>query len=188
MDNQLSILNYLGKHQNESYTMHKLSNILKIPYATFHRTIKGMTNLITTQIIGKAKTLTLNKNPIIKSYLTISSEEEKAEYLKKQPVINKITTELNTEEIIILFGSYAKRNIRKESDIDILIINQKGNKSISFSKYETVYKIKINPIFITKKEFTQMLTAKDENLGKQALKDHILLNNPEEFWRLVLNG
>ena len=33
-----------------------------------------------------------------------------------------------------------------------------------------------------------MLKDKDENVGKQALKGHIILNNPEEFWGLVLNG
>ena len=27
-----------------------------------------------------------------------------------------------------------------------------------------------------------------ENVGKQALKDHIILVNPEKFWELVLNA
>jgi predicted nucleotidyltransferase len=131
----------------------------------------------------------LNKdNPIIKSYLSISSDDEKNNFLKKNPIINNIYSELETKDIIILFGSQAKGTQRENSDIDLLIINKKGNKSISFSKYETLFKKKINPIFVTYEEFKQMLNEKSENVGKQALKNHIILNNPENFWECVLNG
>ena len=47
---------------------------------------------------------------------------------------------------------------------------------------------KINPIFITKKEFKSMLKDKEENIAKQTLKNHIILNNAEGFWRCVLNA
>ena len=33
-----------------------------------------------------------------------------------------------------------------------------------------------------------MLKEKEENVGKQVLKNHIILNNPEHFWEMVLNG
>lgn len=33
-----------------------------------------------------------------------------------------------------------------------------------------------------------MFSDKEENLGKQALKDHITFNNPEEMWRCVFNA
>ena len=84
----------------------------------------------------------------------------------------------------MLFGSYAKGHPRDDSDIDLLVINKIGDRSINFSKYELLFKKKINPIFITKSEFVKMLKDSEENVGKQALKDHIILNNPESFWRL----
>ncbi|MEK6886574.1 MAG: nucleotidyltransferase domain-containing protein [Nanoarchaeota archaeon] len=86
---------------------------------------------------------------------------------------------------MILFGSYAKKTQKETSDIDILIINKKGDKNISFSKYEVLFKKHINPIFITKEEFKNMINEKDENVGKQALRSHIILNNPEKFWEMV---
>ncbi len=188
MDNKLDIINYLGKHLNEQFTMHQLSNILNIPYATFYRKIKKMEDLIKIQTIGRSKVISLILNNITRSYLTISSEEEKKHFIKKQPIIKKIASELNTKDIVILFGSYAKRIEKESSDIDLLVINKNGNKSLSFSKYELLFKKKINPIFIAISEFRQMLLEKDENVGKQALKTHIILNNPEDFWRIVLNG
>lgn len=189
MDNKLKIINYLGKNIEKHYTMHELSNILDIPYATFYRTIKQMEDILIIENIGKSKTLKLNfKNPTAKSYLTIASDEEKKKYLKKNPIIKKISNELKTEEIVILFGSYATGIQTEKSDIDLLIINKDGKKKISFSKYELLYKKKINPIFIKKKEFELMLKDKEENVGKQALKNNIVLNNPEQFWGCVLNA
>ncbi|MBS3122119.1 nucleotidyltransferase domain-containing protein [Candidatus Woesearchaeota archaeon] len=189
MDNKLKIINFLGKNIKKSYTMHELSNILKIPYATFHRTINEMNDLLIIKEVGKSKTIQLNlKNNIIKAHLIVSSDEEKKDYLKHQPIIKKITNEINTKEIIVLFGSYAKKTYNEKSDIDIMIINKSGKKTISFSKYEILYKKNINPIFITEKEFKDMLSSEEENVGKQALQHNIILNNPESFWGCVFNG
>jgi len=189
MDNKHKIINYLGKNQNKRYTMHELSKELNIPYASFYRTIEGMKDLLIIEKVGKSKILSLNKqNQIIKSHLVVSSDEERKDYLKKQPIVKKIYQELDTKEIVILFGSYAKQKQTEKSDIDLMIINKDGKKSISFSKYEILFKVKINPIFITKKEFKLMLKDKEENVGKQALYNHIILNNPEGFWECVFNG
>jgi len=189
MDNKHKIINHLGKHPNQKYTIHGLSRELNIPYASFYRTIESIKDLLNIDKIGKSKIITLNKkNPITKAHLTISSDEERKDYIKEYPVIRKIYQELDTEDIVVLFGSYAKKIQTEKSDIDLLIINQNGEKSISFSKYELLYKIKINPIFITKKEFKLMLRDKEENVGKQVMYNHIILNNPESFWKCVFNG
>ena len=188
MDNKLKIINYLGKNIGKSFTMHELSSLIHIPYATFHRTISKMPDLIIKEKAGKATLIKLNDIPIIKPYLAISSEEEKKEFLKKSPLISKISSELEAKDIVILFGSYAKKTENEKSDIDLMIINKDGSKSLSFSKYETLFKKKINPIFITEKEFKQMIKEKEENVGKQALSNHIILNNPERFWEQALNG
>ena len=154
MDNNLKIINYLAKNQEPS-TMHQLSQILNIPYATFYRTINKMTDILTIKTIGKAKTITLNtSNPIITSYLAISSEQEKNAY--KNPIIKKIAKELKTKDIVLLFGSYAKNKQTQHSDIDLLIINN-GKRNIDFSKYELLYKKQINAIFMKKQEFKQPL-------------------------------
>jgi len=148
-----------------------------------------MKDLIITENIGKSKALKLNTpNPIVKAHLIISSDEEKKEYLEKHSIIRKINNDLVTNDVVILFGSYAKGKETEKSDIDLLIINKEGKKSLSFSKYELLYQKKINPIFITKKEFKNMLKDTEENVGKQALQNHIILTNPEEFWGNVLDA
>ena len=189
MDNKHKLINYLGKHPNKKGTMHELSKVLNIPYASFYRTIESIKDLLNIEKIGKSKIITLNnKNTVVKAHLTVSSYEEKKDYLIKYPTIRKICQELNTDDVIVLFGSYAKKTQTEKSDIDLLIINKDGKKSVSFLKYELLFKIKINPIFITKREFKLMLKDIEENVAKQALYSHIILNNPEYFWEYVLNG
>jgi predicted nucleotidyltransferase len=169
--------------------MHELSKLLNIPYASFYRTINGMNGLLNIKSIGKSKVLKLNLfYPTLKSHLAIASNYEKEEFLSQKTLIKKISLEIKTQDVVVLFGSYAIEEETKTSDIDLLIINKKGEKSISFAKYELLFKKKINPIFITNIEFIKMIKDKEENVGKQALKKHIILNNPELFWELVLNG
>jgi len=189
MDNKLRVVNYLGKNIGRSFTMLELSKAAGVPYATFYRALQGMKDLVTLQKVGKAKTVCLNmSNPLLEAYLAISSYEERKEFLRKQPILDKIVSELGTKDVVVLFGSYAKGMATEKSDIDLFIINRKGDKSLSFSKYETLFGKKINPIFVTKGEFERMLRDKEENVGKQALKGHIVLSNPAGFWGVVLHG
>ena len=189
MDNKHKIVNHLGKHPDKKYTMHELSKELNIPYASFYRAVESMNDLLTIEEVGKSKVIALNnRNPVVKAHLVVSSDEERKDYLKKYPAIKKIYLELNTDDIVVLFGSYAKKTQTEKSDVDFLIINKDGKKSIAFSKYELLFKIKINPIFVTKKEFKLMLKDKEENVGKQALYSHVILSNPEGFWECVFNG
>lgn len=187
MDNKLKILNYLGKNIEENFTMRELSKGTAIPYATFHRTIKEMPDLVIKDRKGNTILVEIKTSNALTSYLAVSSIEEKREYLKKHPIIKKIDSEIDTTDIILLFGSYAKEKQIEKSDIDLLIINKHGKKSISFSKYEMLFKKKINPIFVTTKEFKDMLKSKEENVAKQALKNHIVLRNAQIFWEWVLN-
>lgn len=182
----MTIINYLGKNKGKRPTMNALSKAVKVPYATFHRLISHMKGLVVLDTIGKAKVVSLNTgNPAIKSYLSVSSEEEKNDFLERQPIIRKIASELDTKDIVLLFGSYAKGKEKERSDIDIMVVNTKGERSISFSKYEVMFRKKINALFVAKPELRQMLREEGENVGKQALESHILLNNSEGFWECV---
>jgi predicted nucleotidyltransferase len=151
--------------------------------------VQEIEDLLLVKKIGKSKTIMLNAHyPSIRSYLVVSSEEEEKEFLERHSIIKKIAKELETKNIVLLFGSYAKGTQRKDSDIDLLIISKDGKKEGSFSKYETLFRVKINPLYITVKEFKEMLKDSEENVGKQALKCHIILNNAEKFWECIFHG
>ena len=185
MDNIHKIINYLGKHPGESFTMHGLSKRLNIPYATLYRVLQAIPELITKQVVGKAILVGLKKSNTL-SYLIVSSIEETKEYLHKQPIIKKIADELpQGDYCVILFGSYAKGQQTRKSDIDIMVISRTGKKEPDFSRYEVLFGIDVNPLFFSKKEFVHMLRDTEENVGTQALKNQVILYNPEYFWKLI---
>ncbi|MBR9692873.1 nucleotidyltransferase domain-containing protein [Candidatus Woesearchaeota archaeon] len=181
MDNSARILLYLAKNRERTFTMHGLAKELGIPYMTFHRTIKRIAQLLTITTIGRAKTLALKHQDILASHLAIASWQERKEFLNNNPLIDNIQKELTG--IALLFGSYAKGTATATSDIDLLLIDAEKH---SFTKHETLYKKKINPMFITKEEFVLMLKERDENVAKQALKHHIVLKNAAAFWKTTL--
>lgn len=184
MDKKSKIILYLAKKQ-DFFTIHELSKLTNIPYTSLHRTIKDMEDITSIKNKGKSKLIHLKWNEITKAYLIIASHKEKKESLKKHDKLKKINE--RAKDITLIFGSYAKGKERKGSDIDVMVINKKGEKNIRFSELEILYDVKINPIFISEKEFLKMLKEDDENVAKQALKDHILLCGFSEFWRLVEN-
>ncbi|MCF7871532.1 nucleotidyltransferase domain-containing protein [Candidatus Woesearchaeota archaeon] len=185
MDNKLKIILYLA-NKGETFTLLDLSKSINIPYASLHRTVAKMQDTTEIESKGKSKLIKIKWNEITKAYLTIASYEEKLEFIKKHHIIKRI--EEKSKDITLIFGSYAKETQNKTSDVDLMIINKTGEKTVSFSDLEMLYDIKINPMFFTEKEFIDMLKDKEENVGKQALKAHILLSGFSDFWRLVENG
>ena len=62
--------------------------------------------------------------------------------------------------IAILFGSYAKENYKKESDIDLLFFDALKEKKESIKDISRNYGVQINPVFMELKE----LNLKSESL------------------------
>lgn len=185
MDNIGKILHYLAK-TGDLFTLRELSTLTDIPYATFYRTVKKMGDVVHLVSKGSSTLITLNWNESTRAYLVLASGEQKKEALKKNPLLKQVDE--RTKDIVLVFGSYAKNTQTHKSDIDVMVINEKGEKTINFRDLELLYKKEINPMFFSKEEFVAMLQDKDENVAKQALKNHVVLSGSEDFWKLVENG
>lgn len=190
------LFNYFGLNINKSESIRQISLEIRVPYMTLSRVIKKLEKqkLILTKSVGKSIICSLNKNNnLTKQYLTIASESYKDYCLGKKPLIRKIY-EIIKEDVskrlsVILFGSYAKGKEQKHSDIDLAFISDSKQKikkiQKEFRAIEQIYDIEINLMVFTEKQFSSMLRAKEENVGKQILKNHIILSNPELFWNIV---
>ncbi|MFH1209240.1 MAG: nucleotidyltransferase domain-containing protein [archaeon] len=78
--------------------------------------------------------------------------------------------------ISILFGSYAKGNFTKESDIDLLFVSDKANRE-KIKEISSRYGVKINLIFIEIQDFQ----SKDETIA-HILKTGYPLTGEEYFY------
>lgn len=182
----MKLLGTLGRKTEEEITIRQLSIGSKIPYTTALRTINNNKKLFIIKKIGNIKICSLNLDEeIIKNYLIVSERLETEEFLNKNKEFKLLQEELeHGEYCLILFGSRAEEKHRKESDVDLCIINKTGNKNIKFSKFEMLFKLEVNPIYFSENEFKTMLNDKNHNVAKEILKKHIIIYNEDYFWNL----
>lgn len=189
MDKLFKLLWTLGKNIPHSLTIRQLAKDAKVPYATAYRTIDKNKKLFAIEKKGNIKLCTLNlEDPITKHYLILAERQQAEKFLEKNPKLNILKKELpKGDYTAILFGSRAEEKQRKKSDIDICIINKDGSRNIKFSKYELLFKLEINPIFLSKNEFKKMFKEKEHNLTNEIIKKHIVLHGEEYFWNIIFN-
>ncbi|GBE19945.1 nucleotidyltransferase domain protein [archaeon BMS3Abin17] len=135
-------------------------------------------NILKFEQEGKNKYYFFNKlNPNIKDVTKIIELNKKIKFLNKHRKIKGLFDglEQKTDGVLIIFGSYAKNQENKDSDLDVFVIgNIKDKKDL-----EDIYNIKIN-IVKTKKEY-----SRENALFKEIMKDHIILKGIEEFVNLI---
>lgn len=180
MNNSGRIIHYLAT-KPALYTLHELSKLTAIPYATFYRTVNKLHSVLNLTKKGSSTLLTLRWNELSRAHLVLFSAEQK-NTLENSPLLQQI--ENRSKDIVLIFGSYAKNTHTDKSDLDLMVINENGDTTIEFRDLELLYKKEINPLFFSKEEFIAMLQDKEENVAKQARKHHILLSGFEDFWKL----
>ncbi|MFA5723647.1 MAG: nucleotidyltransferase domain-containing protein [Candidatus Pacearchaeota archaeon] len=151
-------------------------------------------NLIQTKETAdvKAYSLDLNNNLTL-SYLNLINE---IDILNNKIIPKKIMQELQDRVskytnffTLIVFGSYAKGTATKKSDLDIAVIvdNAETKKEI-IPLIETIKRreiIKIDYNVFTEKEFLEMLTNEEQNVGKEIYRTSIIYYGLIEYYRLI---
>lgn len=189
MDNLLKLLRVLGTNIPSALTIRHLAKEAGVPYATTYRTIAKHKNLFAVIRKGNLKLCSLEfKDSIIKHYLILAERRRTEEFLKKNPKLRILRKELpRGRYACVLFGSRAEGKHHRQSDVDLCIINRDGSKIATFSNYELVFKLEINPIYLSRKEFRKMLEERGRNLGHEMVDKHIILYGEEYFWNIIFS-
>ncbi|MGM5481520.1 MAG: nucleotidyltransferase domain-containing protein [Nanobdellota archaeon] len=155
----------------------KISSELALIPSTAMRILRRLEreNVIEYSMQGKNKVYKLKNSPEKDQYLLMSEHYRTLKQLQ-QPVVRRITKklkELTNGELIILFGSRIKGTAHEKSDIDIYI--ETTDKSIK-KKAELISK----DLRITIGKFD-----KTSVLGKEMIKHHVIIQNPERLYQLL---
>jgi predicted nucleotidyltransferase len=130
-------------------------------------------NVIDSRNEGKNKIFFLKQNLITKSYTLQSELHKLTKLLRQYPELSIVFEEIlkkTDENLIVLFGSYAKGLAKKESDIDIYIESKSRNVKKSIEEIHSKINVKIGA-FDTKSP-----------LIKEIIKDHIIIRGIEVFY------
>ena len=150
--------------------------------------------LITEKKIGTSKLYLVNhQNNKIYTYFEAFNKEN----LPKQALktINELENSLDSHTFfysIVIFGSYAIGDQKKDSDLDIAVFIEQEDKikivEAVFKSMELKSLLKIHGHVITKDEFLEMLKVDYENLGKEIAKKHLIIHNPVIFYSMLKDG
>jgi len=163
MENKLKILKPFFEEPNRKFQIREVARILK----KNHTTVRTLLNEFV-----KKKVLIINNEGIYKSF---SADTESGTYKRLKlnynlslvydsGFIEFLEKELNYFEAVVLFGSFAKAENEKNSDVDILIVGS-SSKKIDLSKIEKKIGHKIQLFIHSDKEIQEMKNKNKELLN-----------------------
>jgi len=192
-DNKLRILSLYRQNYAAQYHVREIAKLSKKSHVTLLPHLQALEedSILKPKTVGKNKMYSVNlQNIVAKQYLLLAEVAESTEYLKEVFVIKKMTAEifkLNLSGAVILFGSYAKRTFKEDSDIDLLYLGKITDSDLQkIKEIGKTYGKSINIKKSTVGNFESGLRKKDPLLA-EILKNHLLLQNGELFinalWR-----
>jgi len=159
--------------------------------------LKGPSITKTLQQLEQANILHSHKDGNLKKYqisnpanvFQLFDEERKNKLPKdKQRTIKQFLNRLPEQPVYtILFGSLAKNNATKESDIDLLIItNNTINTKQAQEEAEALTNNKVSVFQITYKEFLAEIKLKEDKVIQSAISTGFPITNNKQFYEDTL--
>ncbi len=144
--------------------------------------------------IGKSGLLILNlENDLSFYYIAMINNDRISNYLKW--ILESLKNEISEETpfySIVIFGSYAVGEQKKTSDLDVAVfidnesIQKRMEALINNVKLKSTLKMDVH--VIQRSEMIEMLTNKEENLGKQITRKHLAVYNHQIFYEIIKEG
>lgn len=185
------IIKYLIEHKEKELSILGISKALRIDYKNVYMIIKRLEkeSLIKLETFGNSKRVKLINeiNPKI-----FEAEYNRRKNLLKDRnmliMLNDIEKISSKYYVLLLFGSYAKKTQTKNSDIDLMFIVPEG-KEDTFEKeiniITSTLPLPIHFLIFSEKQFKEMINSNEHNVGKEALRDNIILYGIEMYYELI---
>jgi predicted nucleotidyltransferase/biotin operon repressor len=185
------------------FTINELATKTDISYSYVHRQVEELKDkgiLIVNQHTNRKYCKPNYNNPEVRVGFVKISDQIAKDFLKKRDKIFFIAeklisilpkkTDFNLLSVV-LFGSMAKGTDFKKSDMDLFILVPSKTKYDEIVDMECAalskgFGVEINPIISEPSNLLTMLKDKEENVGKEIIKNKIILFGAEKFWELVL--
>lgn len=181
-NNELKVIALYSGNYNSKFYLRQISKLAKIPLKTCQNVLSILEKerVLKGKVEGKNKYFSLNlENMQTKSYLLKSEIYKTENFLEKYPEFNTFLKSLDTNALLIIFGSFAKLKADKSSDLDIFIVSEK-EQNIPFH----LLPFKIHRNGLTEEAFRKAVFEK-ETLIKEIEENHIILNNHSSYVNLI---
>lgn len=170
-----NIIEALSKQDNH---IRGLAKLLKINQMNILRNLEQLENqnIVDFRIEGRNKTYFIKKTLEAREYMHILEHDKLLRTIQKYSRLRNIIEQIKNDseiKLAILFGSYAKNNPDKESDIDIYIETNDMKLKKRIEMIDSRLSIKIGKF------------DKESLLAKEIIKNHVILKGVERYHELV---
>jgi len=133
-------------------------------------------NVIDYKSEGRNKVFFIKKNLQAKSYIFNAERYKQIKLLKKYPELSVIAEDILMQchdNLIIIFGSYAKFVAKENSDIDVYVETKERRVKDELESIHSRINVKIGSFDL------------NSPLTKEIIKDHVILKGVEEFYEKI---
>ena len=189
MKTEIKILKILIEHR-EPLTIRALAIKVGSDYKIIHTAVKLLLkkDLVIEKRVGSAIEIVIS-NKFSKEIFEAEFERRETFLRDKRfsAMIHHIKRNIGTKNfILLLFGSYAKRNQTKNSDIDLMFIVPTEEYEKKIESILSSIPLPIQSHVFTERQFIKMKNIKEFNVGNEAIKHNIILYGIEQYYELLM--
>jgi len=186
-EKKLKILQEFTRDYFEGLTGSDIAKKNKLNQKSVSNTLKELEDegFLKNETEGKNKIyyLNLEDNKIVEHFIAIIEHYKTIAFYKENPLIKEVIEKISffSDGIIVIFGSYAKKLNKKDSDLDIMIVGKYKDREIE--NISKMYNLEINIKDYTMNSFRKELNS---HFITEIKMDHIIVNDVERFITEVL--
>ena len=187
----LRILQLYRSDYKRSLHLREVARETRASVSPIHIQLKRLERMrvLSSTFKGRNKEYSLDlSNLLTKYYMTLAETFTSITFLERNFLIKKIVSELENriQETIILFGSFAKGDATKESDIDPFTVTEQELKVHidAAREVEGLIGRKINVKSTCEAEFVKGF-ARGDPLIREVVSDHIILKGIDSFVNMM---
>jgi len=187
----LKILGLYASDYRKSLHLREISRETNVDVKAVQLQLKRLEkiNVLSSTVKGRNKEYYLNLGNVMTRYYSVLAETfVSLSYLGKNFLIKKVIGEIgnNVEGSVILFGSFAKGQATKKSDIDLFIIGEKEFDLNAIREAGNLVGREISIKSTNKEQFLKGLENGDP-LIREVVSSHVILKGVDDFgdimWR-----
>ena len=191
-DRNVDVVRYLIENSYRELNILSIAKSIKMNYKNAFDIVKRLEKekLVTLKKFGSSNKVEINK--IIHPLIFEAEYARRNDILKDKNILLMLNQIRNDAEsslyLLLLFGSYAKKTQTKNSDIDIMFIPPDGTEEKFEKKASQITRIMPLPIHymvFSESQFLDMINAKGFNVGKEAVKNNIILHGIENYYEMI---
>lgn len=178
------------------FNRHYFAELTKITKLTRPRTLRTLRKLVSRDILevkteANVKYYALRKSPLVYAVLSMVEYSRTVRFLEKHKTLKRGLEMLRGKYadylVMAVFGSWVTGSAGKASDVDLLFVKENFSEN-EIKRVEDILHIingrtglGISPYFMKVEEF-----KKKNELAKEVIEKHIVIDGGELFFRMVL--